>query len=131
MSIGCVQTGSMESAETKDGRRRHIRQAFIPAGALIGLGVGLLLNHPGPGVLIGLGLGFLVSSFGGSDDPGPSENSGPSMIQGINWFILMLGVFLILVGVGIGLNISVFWPYLPAAFLILLGIMFVVRGLGR
>jgi hypothetical protein len=121
----------MESAETTVGRKRHVRQAFIPAGALIGLGLGLLLNHMGPGVLIGLGLGFLVSSFGGSDDPGPSENSSPSMIQRMNWFMLMLGVFMILIGVGIGLNISVFWPYLPAAFLILLGIMFVVRGLGR
>ena len=108
-----------------------MRQAFIPAGALIGLGLGLLLNHPGPGVLIGLGVGFLVSSFGGSEDPGPSENSSPSIFQGMNWFMLMLGVFMILIGVKIGLNISMFWPYLPAAFLILLGIMFVVRGLGR
>jgi hypothetical protein len=108
-----------------------MRQAFIPAGALIGLGLGLLLNQPGPGVLIGLGLGFLVSSFGRSDEPGQSETTTPSRIHGMNWFMLMLGVFMILIGVGIGLNISLFWPYLPAAFLILLGIMFVVRGLGR
>jgi hypothetical protein len=108
-----------------------MRQAFIPACALIGLGLGLLLNQPGPGVLIGLGFGFLVSSFGRSDEPGQSETTTPSRIQGMNWFMLMLGVFMILIGVGIGLNSSLFWPYLPAAFLILLGIMVVVQGLGR
>jgi hypothetical protein len=131
MSIGCKQICTMVSADGKEGKRGHARQAFIPAGALIGLGLGLLLNHPGPGVLIGLGFGFLVSSFVRSDDSGQSETVAPSMIQGVNWFMLMLGVFMILIGIGIGLNISLFWPYLPAAFLILLGIMFVVRGIGR
>lgn len=36
---------------------------FIPAGLLIGLGVGMALGHPGPGLFIGLGLGLLVSTF--------------------------------------------------------------------
>ncbi|MGN9866687.1 hypothetical protein [Bacillus swezeyi] len=35
---------------------------FIPAGLLIGLGIGMLFNQPGPGLLIGLGTGMLLSA---------------------------------------------------------------------
>ncbi|BCE16499.1 hypothetical protein RSC3_03855 [Bacillus paralicheniformis] len=31
---------------------------FIPSGLLIGLGIGILFDHPAPGLLIGLGRGF-------------------------------------------------------------------------
>lgn len=33
---------------------------FVPAGALLGLGIGLAYNNPGAGVLIGLGVGFAI-----------------------------------------------------------------------
>ena len=38
---------------------------LIPAGVLLGLGIGLLAGYPGPGVLIGLGLGFIGSASPG------------------------------------------------------------------
>lgn len=36
---------------------------FIPAGALLGVGIGLLIGQPGPGVLIGLGVGFVAMAL--------------------------------------------------------------------
>ena len=121
----------MDSDDKAVGRRRHGRHAFIPAGVLIGLGVGILLNYPGPGVLIGLGLGFLASSFGRSEDSDPSEAAPPSAIKGLNWIMLLVGIFMILIGIGLVWTPPVIWPYLVAAFLILLGIGFIVRGFRR
>lgn len=36
---------------------------FIPAGALIGLGFGMLYQQEGAGVLIGMGMGFLIEAI--------------------------------------------------------------------
>ncbi|TCS93920.1 hypothetical protein [Hazenella coriacea] len=36
---------------------------FIPAGALIGLGIGMLYSQEAAGVLIGLGMGFLIEAL--------------------------------------------------------------------
>lgn len=38
---------------------------WIPAGALIGVGVGLLFGQAGAGVLIGLGVGFVLMFLAG------------------------------------------------------------------
>ncbi|MBU9712336.1 hypothetical protein [Evansella tamaricis] len=38
---------------------KKVTNYFIPAGLLIGLGIGKLFDQPIPGGLIGLGLGFL------------------------------------------------------------------------
>jgi hypothetical protein len=113
-------------------KRRHGRHAFIPAGILIGLGVGILLNYPGPGVLIGLGLGFLASSFVHQEDAGPGE-AAPACcgLKGRNWITLLVGIFMILVGVGLVWTPLPLWPYLVAAFFILLGIGFIVQGFGK
>jgi len=121
----------MDSDDKAAWRRRHGRHAFIPAGVLIGLGVGILLNYPGPGVLIGLGLGFLASSVGRSEDSGPSEAAPPFGIKGLNLTMLLVGIFIILIGIGLVWTPPMIWPYLVAAFLILLGIGFVVRGFRR
>ncbi len=41
---------------------QHHRAGFlIPAGLLIGLGIGILVNYTGPGALIGLGCGFIAA----------------------------------------------------------------------
>ena len=121
----------MDADDTAAWRRRHGRHAFIPAGVLIGLGVGILLNYPGPGVLIGLGLGFLASSFWRREDPGQPAAAPPSGLKGLNLTMLVVGIFLILIGLGLVWTPPVIWPYLAAAFLILVGIGFVVRGFRR
>ncbi len=93
------------------------------------LGVGLLANNPGSGVLIGLGLGFLASALVPAGMT-PSDNTGPGL-KGMNITMLLMGVFLILIGVGIVWAPASIWPYLIAGFLILLGVWFLVRGFHR
>lgn len=114
------------SEEKEKRKRTHGRYGFIPAGVLIGLGIGLLAGYPGPGVLIGLGLGFLATGLA----PVLAKPAGDSGGQqgGINVVMLLLGVFMILVGAGIALAPAVLWPYVIAGLLILLGIWFLVRG---
>ena len=41
--------------------KKSINQYLIPAGLLIGLGIGMALNQTAAGVLIGLGAGFLAA----------------------------------------------------------------------
>jgi len=49
------------SAQPREPRKpKGITGLAIPAGLLIGLGVGLLLDHVAAGCLIGLGGGFLL-----------------------------------------------------------------------
>ena len=116
----------MKDEERTEQRRRHGRHAFIPAGVLIGLGVGLLAGFPGSGVLIGLGLGFLASALVPTGMK-PSETAEPGL-KGMNITMLLIGVFLILIGVSIVWAPAAIWPYLIAGFLILLGVWFLVRG---
>jgi hypothetical protein len=117
----------MSADEREERRKRHHRYGFIPAGVLIGLGVGLLAGYPGSGVLIGLGLGFLASALVPTERDLP-ETSDPGCGKCVNWMMLLPGIFLILIGVGIIWVPVAIWPYLIAAFLILLGIGFLVRG---
>ena len=49
---------STESGEPK--KRKGATGVAVPAGLLIGLGVGFLVDQVVAGVLIGLGAGFLV-----------------------------------------------------------------------
>ena len=119
----------MTDDEKTERKRRHGRYGFIPAGVLIGLGVGLLAGFPGSGVLIGLGLGFLASALVPAGIK-PSETTEPGL-KGMNITMLLMGVFLILIGVGIVWAPAAIWPYLIAGFLILLGVWFLVRGFYR
>lgn len=111
---------------------QHGPHGLIPAGILIGLGIGLLVNQPAAGVLIGLGCGFLASAFVPHAEPVPSADAtGCCGSPGRNWVMLLLGVFMILIGIGLVWQPSLIWPYLIAALLILLGIGFALRGIRR
>ena len=44
-------------------RRREISGVFVPAGLLIGMGVGWLFGHLVPGLFIGLGAGLLLTAI--------------------------------------------------------------------
>ena len=109
-------------------RRRHRGNFLIPAGVLIGLGVGLLYGQPGPGVLIGLGLGFVGSAFLSSMAP---SQEAPAPLYGPRWISVIIGVFIILLGLSIVWGPPIPWTSVIALLLILLGIGFVARGLGR
>ncbi len=111
--------------------RRHGRHAFIPAGIFLGLGVGILLGYVVPGVLIGLGLGFLASSFFAYREAADTgDGSLPSGRHAeMVWPPVLIGIFLILLGIGIVWAPAMVWPYLFAALLILIGIGFLYRGI--
>jgi hypothetical protein len=53
---------SPQSEEEK--RQWGVTGVAIPAGILIGLGIGFLVDNIVPGVLIGLGIGFLFMMIG-------------------------------------------------------------------
>ena len=124
----------MATPEENEQRKRHGRHFLIPAGVLIGLGVGLITGYAGPGVLIGLGFGLLASAFiapsGIPDDHHPGCCGG-----GSRWGRGIIGVFLLLLGIGIILapvNIWMYvWPYGIGIFLILIGLSFIPKMLRK
>ena len=115
-----------ERREWRSHRRGHF---LIPAGILIGLGIGLLFGQPAAGVLIGLGLGFLGSALIPAptvEKPAPS----PAPMWGPRWVPVIIGIFLVLVGLSIVGGLLLPWTYIFAVFLILVGIGFILRGFG-
>jgi len=120
----------MPEEARQEWRRRRRGHFLIPAGVLIGLGVGLLLNQPGPGVLIGLGLGFVGSAFFPSISPSQDTPPPPPM-YGPRWIAAIIGVFIILLGLWIVWGPPLPWTYIIALVFILIGIGFILRGFGR
>ena len=95
---------------------------FIPAGALIGLGAGMLAGQVGAGVLLGLGLGFVGSAIYSTMASGDAESG---------WIPAIVGIFLILVGLSIIWGPALPWTAIIAVFLILIGLGFIARGFAR
>lgn len=122
-------------------RHEHHRSGFlIPAGLLIGLGIGILLNYTVPVALVGMGCGFVASgairvySSRSFVTPASPEGSAPEHWEGYRgggWGSIIVGVFFILLGIGIVYAPQNIWPYIGAAILILIGLWFVARGFGR
>ncbi|MFZ1127087.1 hypothetical protein [Methanoregula sp.] len=109
-------------------RRRHHRHGsymLIPAGVLLGLGIGMLAGYPGSGVLIGLGLGFIGSAVLAQQR---SAQAGDEEAPRPRGFLAVIGAFLVIVGLGVIWAPLNFWPYLVALFLILLGVWFLYRA---
>jgi hypothetical protein len=111
----------------KEGKQHRENDYIIPAGFLIGLGAGLLVDHVISGILIGIGLGFLGSELVPLvRKPHEGEYPQPGGTNGTNFLI---GAFLIFIGIGIVWAPAVIWPNIIAGFLILTGIWFLVRGI--
>lgn len=49
--------------EMRPAKKSNIENWFIPAGALIGLGIGFLYQELLAGLFLGLGIGFLVEGL--------------------------------------------------------------------
>ena len=47
-------------AQQKKEEKKSGSALFIPAGLLVGMGIGFLTNQLVPGLFIGLGLGFVI-----------------------------------------------------------------------
>ena len=112
-------------------RRRHGTRFLIPAGILIGLGIGFLLNNPFPIMLIGLGFGFLGSSFEKREEVSPADSVTPTQTIKPHVSTIVIGLFFILFGVGLYIKADLAWNYVLAGILILLGAYFIVRASGR
>ncbi|HTY15180.1 MAG TPA: hypothetical protein VMC42_05685 [Methanoregulaceae archaeon] len=110
--------------------RRHGGFFLVPAGALIGFGLGILAGYMWTGLLIGLGCGFLVfvtdrpRRTNALSDPG--SPSGPEVADVL---LLLTGVYIILSGVAIIVVPARQWPDIAAGFFLIFGIWFSVRGL--
>jgi hypothetical protein len=126
----CAEITDAKRIEMKSGLSEpveHRNSGFIiPACILIGLGVGLLVDQLGSGFFIGLGLGFVGSELLPLIKT-PLEGECPQP-GGANMTTLLIGAFLIFVGIGIVLAPAAIWPYAIAGFLILLGCWYLVRG---
>jgi hypothetical protein len=127
----CAEMSDAKRIELKSGLTEpgeHDRHSgfIVPAGILIGLGVGLLIDHMGSGFLVGLGLGLIGSellSFVRRSREGECTQPG-----GANVTTLLIGTFLAFIGIGVVLVPAAIWPYAIAGFIILTGIWFLVRG---
>jgi hypothetical protein len=120
----------MSAIEEQERGRRHGRHFLIPAGVLIGLGIGIIAGYLVAGLFIGLGLGFLASVFlptGEAPESAPVSCCG----RGGRWNFVVIGAFFIIIGVALVLAPQNFWayvwPYGIGAFFILIGFSFIVR----
>lgn len=116
-------------AEDDQKEENHHRQYgfIIPAGALIGLGVGLLADNGGLGLLIGLGGGFLCSGL----VPLVRNRVERKKLYpgGSNLSLVLIGAFLLFLATGIMFMPAAIWPYAIAGFLVLIGFWVLVKGL--
>ena len=130
----CAEISDAKRIEEKSGltdpaRQHRYGEFVIPAGILIGLGVGLLADRLFSGFLAGLGLGLVVSEL---LVPGQKSSEGDYRQQaGVNMMVLLFGAFLVLVGIGIDWVPAAAWLYAIAGFLILAGIAILIRGFSR
>jgi hypothetical protein len=118
----------MTRIEDPEGRKRRGRYFLIPAGVLLGLGIGLIIGYPGSGVLIGLGLGFLASAFlnqGYCTEPGEGSSCCRTKSR---WISAIIGVFLIVVGISFVWAPVHLWPYIFGLFLIVIGLLFLAKN---
>jgi hypothetical protein len=118
----------MKSGLTEPGEHRN-SGFIIPACILIGLGVGLLVDQLGSGFLIGLGFGLVGSELLPrvmKSPVGECPRTG-----GTNVTTILIGAFLIFIGISIVLVPAEIWPFALAGFLILAGVSFLVRGFSK
>ncbi len=121
-----TKNGGLKNCCTESGKQLQPYGFIIPAGILIGLGVGLLVDHLGSGFLVGLGLGFLGSGLLPLvRKPQGSEYTQPGSTDVT---MLLIGAFLVFIGVGFVYAPAALWPYAFAGFLILIGTWLLVRG---
>lgn len=130
----CAEMTGAQRIELKSGLAepgKHHRNCgfLIPAGVLIGLGMGILADYVFTGFLIGLGFGLLGEGLLPLVKK-PLEGECPRP-EGANGTMLLIGAFLILIGISIVLAPAAIWPYVFAGFFILAGIWVLVRGLAR
>ena len=130
----CVEMSDAKRIEQKSGLAEPVKNErysgfIVPAGILIGLGVGLIVDYLLSGFFVGLGLGLICSELFRLIEK--SREAESTQTGGVNVTTLLIGTFLVFIGFGIVLAPAAIWPYAIAGFLILTGIWFLVRGFLR
>jgi len=112
-------------------RHHHRHRGFmlIPAGGLLGLGIGLIGGHPAAGVLIGLGLGFVGAALYPPAKRDPEATSAGAGLHRRSVILALVGLLLAVVGTGTLWLPFTNWPVIAALFIILLGLWFLFRAL--
>jgi xanthine/uracil permease len=121
------RSSAMPEERQKEYHQHRRRFSFLPAGFLLGLGVGLLIGYPGPGLLIGLGIGFIASAF----MPLVNREVAGRRVSAVRWGWVLAGVILILIGLWLAYIPFLDWPYLVGILLILIGIWSLARAFMR
>jgi hypothetical protein len=130
----CAEMSDAKRIEQKSGLAEPVKNEryssfIVPAGILIGIGVGLLAGYLLSGFFVGLGLGLISSELFRLIEK--SREAESTQTGGMNVTTLLIGTFLVFIGLGIVLAPAAIWPYAIAGFLILTGIWFLVRGFLR
>jgi len=92
----------------------------------LGMGIGMLFDHAGAGVIIGMGVGFLLDSLMKEEAESKLSLSLPGTVKKAS--VAALGLFFIALGLAMLYDWSIVWPYGVAAFIIALGLIFLVLG---
>jgi len=117
------------SVMSMEQRVRHGGFYVIPAGGLIGLGIGIILGYQLTGFLAGLGLGYLVFIAGSVKHAGYTDQSGTPVRHDGSYLVRMvIGLYIIASGFAIIWVPRSEWPDILAIFLVLAGVWFIVHG---
>ena len=110
-------------------RARHGGFYVIPAGGLIGLGIGIILGYQFTGFLAGLGLGYLVFTARSGNYTGYQDQSGTPVRRDVSYLVrVVIGLYIIASGFAIIWVPRSEWPDILAIFLVLAGVWFIVNG---
>ena len=104
---------------------KDLRGKIFVGFMFLGIGIGMIFDKAGAGCLIGMGIGFIISSLI-KDKEEKSDKSTFSQF----WRIL-LGLFLIFLGVSMLIKYEIMWEYVFPAFLILLGLSLILSALKK
>lgn len=129
----CAHMNDAKSIELKSGLAEPVKDRqngfIVPAGILIGLGAGLLMDQMFVGFLVGLGLGLIGSELlplARKSREGAYQQAG-----GANVTLLLIGAVLVLAGISIVWAPAGIWIYAIPGLMILAGIGVLVKGFAK
>ena len=129
----CTEMNDARSIELKSGLKEPVEKRpngfIVPAGILIGLGVGLFVDYTVAGFLVGLGLGLLGSEL--LPLARKSREGENPLAGGPNVTLLLIGGVLVLAGISIVWAPAAIWIYAIPGLMILAGIGVLVRGFAK
>ena len=119
-----------------EARRRDISGPLFVAFMFLGMGIGFLFDKVAPGLFIGMGLGFFAMAVARAlmREPVGEESKKDHPDEGgfIGTLILILiGVGFIFGGLSLIFGISIPWRILGGVFIMLLGLWFLLKALGK